>query len=643
MGRPEFLRFSKEWHRIVDGERDYNRFVPKEYRKNLEFRQKVILACEADDEIAHAMWLACKRDLLFCVNTFFWMQESREGVGTQYESKIFPWITWPVQDWVLTHMQASVGKEHFVFTKPRAAAASWCAIALFFYQCLFESYVNFGVSSAKEDKVDAKDDPSSVMGKLDLLIKHTPKFLLPVGGYDRGPCRFKVHETNSTIMGYASTSDLNTGGRNTAFLMDEFGDFPTGKDYDALETMHMGVTNSIFLVSTYNKRRNCAFNATARDDKFPAKRIRVTWEDCPPQAAGLYVRQPGQPVEILDKDYKFPEGYKFIDDGQHRSPYYDIKSAGMSKQQIARQLLADDEGSSPSALDQAAVLRCLEKARAENRLAPLLRGSLSFSLEEWGTDDFKVQFIPDANGPLSLWCKLENGKASALDAYAEAADLSSGVGHSNSVICIFSRSTGKQVAEYVTAFDTPRKVARIAAALGWMFGGYEELAFLTFDCKGGPGAEFRDEIKMLEYGHIHERTVKDEVGDRRSKKLGYAISSEGPGDILSDLIEAMDGGRAELRSEPCYAEFNEYVWQKGKIVHGGAVKGIEESEAIATHGDRAVAAGMAWHLCRLQPMKPRENVEKRNFADDPPYGCLAWRMREHEKRQADTNDELVFS
>ncbi len=162
----------------------------------------------------------------------------------------------------------------------------------------------------------------------------------------------------TTIIGYASTKDLNTGGRNTAFLMDEFGDFPVRKDYDALETMYAGVTNSVFLVSTFNKRRGCAFNVTAKNAKFPAKRLRVSWEDCPTQAAGKY-RATAEGVQFLDPTYRHVQGYEFIRDGQTRSPYFDLKSSGLTKQQIARQLLADEEGSSQQGLDQETIKRLL--------------------------------------------------------------------------------------------------------------------------------------------------------------------------------------------------------------------------------------------------------------------------------------------
>jgi hypothetical protein len=610
---------------------------------------------ERDEKFAKLLWIACSRDILFWVNTFAVMKESREGLGTQGEAKIFPWITWPVQDWLLTEMQASCGKENVVLAKPRAAAASWCVIALFFYLANFRHDVDFGCSSAKEGKVDAKDDPSSLFGKIDVLLRYMPKFLLPEGTFDRGPARFVNYETHSTIIGYASTGDLNTGGRNTAFLMDEFGDFPVNRDYEALETMQSGVTNSIFMVSTYNKRRGCAFNVTAQREKFPAKRLRVKWSDCPPQARGMYIRHPNKPPEILDptpmqvfdsgRIINFPENYGFIDDGKLRSPYYDIKTRNLTKQQVARQFEADEEGSATPGLDQEAIKRLLQTGRETGRLKPVWRGRITFNIEMYGTSQFKVDFIRDDDGPLSLWvdpATFTGGRAPKGDCYATACDVSAGTGASDSSDCIMSRSSGKQVAEYVSSRLNPIKFADVAAALGWVFGGDEDEAYLTFDAIGTVGSQFRERIKELQYGHIQDRVNLEGRVEKRSDKLGYGVGPYGWGAILAELVDDCIEGHAEIRSEACLLEFGHYVFRDGKIEHDGVASADDETENAQNHGDRAVAAAMCRFLCRQLPYRV-ERPKPRDMETDPPYGSMAWRFLQQKLAEENAEDEFIFS
>jgi hypothetical protein len=362
------------------------------------------------------------------------------------------------------------------------------------------------------------------------------------------------------------------------------------------------VSNSLFLVSTFHARRGCAFNVKAIDPEFPAKRVKTTWRDCPPMWNGAYGTGADGKLVILNKDQPPPADYHFILDGRDRSPYFDFKVRGKTTEFIAREMEADESGSSTQ-LNLDTVRNLKAAGERMGRLRPTYRGRLKFSIAHFLTDEFTVDFIEDPQGPLRLWCELVDGRAPLGTAYAEGNDISGGTGRSNSVVSLFDRANGKQCGEYVTGFDNPIQLARIASALGWMFAGDEKLAMLNFDVIGSVGSIFRNELKRLGYWHFFRRDSRDETTDKPTEMIGTHFT-DGPGEYITDLIDACAAGRAEVRSADCFDEFSQYGWLDGSIVHLKSHDSPEESEGRKTHGDRACAAALAWAAVQAFPYRP---------------------------------------
>jgi hypothetical protein len=59
---------------------------------------------------------------------------------------------------------------------------------------------------------------------------------------------------------------------------------------------------------------------------------------------------------------------------------------------------------------------------------------------------------------------------------------------------------------------------------------------------------------------------------------------------------------------------------------------MDDSAKGQAHGDRVIAAAIAWHAGKDRPAVSAKDREE--YVDEIPYGCLAWRMKEHEKRQS---------
>jgi hypothetical protein len=614
----KFLEFSAGWSRPVrDPEHDWYRYVPKDLYQNILFRERLIKACEENPELAEEVWCACKRDILFWINAFCFLKEPRDGTGTKF--KTFPWITWPAQDWAFTEMQDSLGVENVIAPKSRAVGFTWMVLALFLHAFIFEAESEFGIASENEAKVDKKGKQNTLFAKLDFMLKYQPRFIIAPHDYERKTLLLRHTSNGSLITGYPSTADLNRGGRDRAFLNDELAAFPAGADHSAMNSLR-AVTNSQFIVSTYGERDSCAFNTIAEDQKFPGKRIRMTWRDCPPQAAGLYTSHEGK-LEIVDKSYPWPkdgEGnivYPFELDGRYRSPYYDLKTGGLTPQARAREYDVDRKGAGSHALNR----QKIEQLAKEQPLSPKFVGVFGFD-----PDDQTPRFEVQDNGHLSLWCELEDGLPPQQDWYAAGIDIAAGVGGSNSVISVFSRSSGEQVAEYVNNWIDPIKFCNLSVALCKFFrGNDEEGAFMVPECNGSVGKMFMGELDRIGYGNIYQRDVRDEITKRQTKKIGWH-NSEGIGTILNELLRAAGFNEATIRSGMVFREMGEYVFRDGKIVHGGAIGSPDESESGDTHGDAAGAAAMAWLGCKAMPVYKSGEPEA-----GPPFGSIAW-FREQE-------------
>ena len=58
---------------------DYYKIVPKGLKDNLKFREELLTKClDGGPAAQEELWIACKRDLLFYVNTMCWTYDPRK-------------------------------------------------------------------------------------------------------------------------------------------------------------------------------------------------------------------------------------------------------------------------------------------------------------------------------------------------------------------------------------------------------------------------------------------------------------------------------------------------------------------------------------------------------------------------------------
>ena len=105
--------------------------VPKTLKENLEFRRK-ICASATDIEVQRQLWTACKRDVLFFINTFCWLYEPRNSRLRGTTSNVIPFITYEFQDNALLQMNEALGVQDIGIEKSRDLGATWMFLTLFF-------------------------------------------------------------------------------------------------------------------------------------------------------------------------------------------------------------------------------------------------------------------------------------------------------------------------------------------------------------------------------------------------------------------------------------------------------------------------------------------------------------------------------
>ena len=136
------------------------------------------------------------------------------------------WVHWFIETWK--------NREPGLTEKSRDLGLSWLAMAVSCSICLFNSDVVVGVGSRKEEYVDKKGDPKSLLFKARQFIENLPYTFR--GDWDarkHSPyMRIEFPATNSIIAGEAG-DNLGRGARTSFTIVDEFAFFPRPAIVDA--------------------------------------------------------------------------------------------------------------------------------------------------------------------------------------------------------------------------------------------------------------------------------------------------------------------------------------------------------------------------------------------------------------------------
>lgn len=597
--------------------------VPRDFGANLEWRRRMVLACREDPALKRTVRAMCAEDFCFWLGFGGWVAEYRD-IG----HVVKPFILWDFQVETATEVvgciESSVeGRADVRVKKSRDMGASWILMAILTWYWQFRREANFLVVSRIQEYVDSPGDEKTLFAKCDFLLRHQPGFLVP--RFTRTSLRLSNDETQSNIVGEATTGQVGRGGRFLAILLDEFAAVEPSDSYRAMGATR-DATNCRIFNSTLGERRG-AFHDVL---KMPMREVSLPWWKHPKKAKGLYRKDPGGALEILDKEYRFPDGYRFRDDGRLSSPWRDEQIETCANRVEAAREIDMDEVESTYTFFETAMIQELVRETAK---APDLVGEL---VHDEKTGD-PSHFVERPDGRLHLWFRpAHDGQPPSASDYAVGADVAAGTGASNTAISVGSILTGEKVAQLVDSHIQPNEAGVYAVALAKWFEGPSGGAELIWE-NPGPGRNFGIAVQRTGYARIWFQTDEKKWFGRSARVPKQPVRSLVPGWSPNDkdarrtvyfeyrqaLKERKYVNRSAYALEECLQIVN---GSDGIVIHAKANTDPDPTGARANHGDCPTADALCWKIMQ----KGQRQVAPRQVAR---IGSLAHRMQEAEEAE----------
>lgn len=589
---------------------------PKEPVANVRYRKK--LREWAIRSPANQKWIMekCKKDFYFWLESFAWLYEPRPEPG---RAPILPFIPWvhqrPVMDAIIKHL----GYRDLGIEKARGEGATWLCLMIILWRWFFHPMQAFGLVSRNEATADNPDDPDSLGAKIDWALAKMPTWMVGRKGaeYRRNISKHTWinNKNGSTITAYPSTGDLASGGRKTAFFMDELSKFPRGDDEDALAATEP-VTNCRLLVSTYNGADGAYYRAMTEESSMI--KLRLRWTDNPYRSINKFCID-GKNRKLIDPTTKEPvqelveSGYVELFFQEHYpilmkrgfcvadsdrlirkvwSPWYVDRCLRprMTPQKIAQEYDMDPIGSGNRFFPGEILDDCLDKTKP-----PTFCGDIEYDLERLRI----TRILKSSTGLFRTWIPTMGGRWRPPPAqYIVGCDVAQGLGtnhSSNSAITILNSETGQKVAEFASPTVLPEKLAEIAISLAHFFCTHDgQPALLAWEANG-PGGAFRERVLSSPFRNVYYRRQYKTRRGKPTKEMGWWSSKDAKMDLLTKYRWALQEGFFQNPSEIAIREAGQYV-----TVGGGRLEFVSASaddtdptDAGDNHGDRCIADAVA--------------------------------------------------
>ncbi len=547
----------------------YYDLVPKDFYANLRFRKEMIRLGCSDEKAAEELWIMCRRDLLFYVNTFVWTYDPR------LEPSALPFITYDYQDDALMETELAIVKgEDLLFEKSRDMGATWIGTTTIEKRWHFHALQSFLMLSRVEDMVDKTEDPDCLFWKIDFIHKYLPPFLAPA--INRNKLHIYNKDNDSTIDGTSTTGNAGRGGRRTAIFLDEFASIDQGHEV-------LSSTRDVTRCRLFNSTPKGTGNAFYDMRQTNIKKLRFHWSQHPVKSAGLYTSEAGK-LKILDKGYEFEPDYPFILDGKLRSPWYDNECRRAAHpMEIAQELDIDYLGSDY----QFFVTDVINRIQKQDVREPYKTGELEYDADSCRP----LYFTEQQGGRLQVWVNIDPaGKIPEDIKCVLGVDIAAGTGASNSAISVVNEKTGEKIAEYACPYIKPEALAKYAISLAqWCNNG-----FMIWD-GGGHGRVFGDTVIELGFRNVYYRQNDQSITKKVSDIPGCFLTGSNKLAILGAYRKALDSGAYTQRSYEANRECLQYVFtSKSTVEHASSRNTVDPTGARDNHGDRVIADALAY-------------------------------------------------
>jgi hypothetical protein len=551
----------------------------------MKFRSDLLEAAENDPELQVDLYTASSQSILFFMNTFcftkriFDDEEKNPDESSQSEDMHLPFVTWPVQDKLLTRLVDCVLKGKNLLTdKSREMGATWCHIALYVWLFLFHRDQDHLLLSRKEITVDKLGGtrftnypfgslaaPGTLFGKIDYILNRLPKWMLP--RMSRTKMSLVNLDNNTRIEGESANATAGSSDRRHSIFLDEMAKMA---EAESIKRSTKAVTKCRLVCSTPNGP-GTTYSKWRMSGQIPV--FILPWWEHPEKGHRRY----------LTKD----------DLGRFkiRSPWYDAECEEATAKEIAIEIDMDHVGSGNTIFTPTAIeLHKKAFARTAKRKCRI-------DFKKGVSDDDvmnalrkrtvgHIAFTP--KGHWRLWCSIINGRPAQNRTYTISVDISKGQGASNSVIDVMCDQTKEKVAEFANANTKPYELARIVCAAALWFGGIK-MPLVIWENNGDPGIDFGYQfMSIYHYPNPYFDRQKGTVSQKAGKKYGWHSDREKKAIGLGLLDRAYALGGFINHSEEALDEALLYVRYEGGGT--GPAELMEESEdARKTHGDRVIA------------------------------------------------------
>lgn len=211
---------------------------PKTEEENIRWRMQLLAEAEeteirngrrqytrAAEELQQKLYDLAMSDVFFFFNAFLWTYDPRPERGNADK----PFCTYEKQNDMLRWLEKLYKTPHHVsgfVDKPRDMGFSYTSIGWSVWHWMRDDSFNAHFGSRKEDLVEKKGDPDTLMFKADYMIRNLPHWMLPPGFNINKAHRHMIitrPDKGNTLTGESANPDFGRGGRYSFVLMDEFG------------------------------------------------------------------------------------------------------------------------------------------------------------------------------------------------------------------------------------------------------------------------------------------------------------------------------------------------------------------------------------------------------------------------------------
>jgi len=623
--------------------------IPMDLEGNLRWRQSVQSRCIDDLDFRYAMLQACAEDVLFFFNGFCWVYEPRpRKLNGRLLPKQVPFIAWDHQIPAIQEIDKHIGLADLGVEKSRGEGASWMGVLFAIRDFIFAPMSAVGIVSKDERAADDPKNPDSIGWKIDWELTRLPRWMSGEKNvnYKRELANHSWTnlDNRSTISAFAATGNVASGGRKTWFLMDELAKFPRGPDEMAMaSTQH--VTDCRLVVSTPLGSEGAYYELM----HTPSNMVKVVldWKQNPMRSRGLYRMENHLPVATDPENNPLPDEYTppsdevkakfdrlrrrgFKLEGVDRSPWYDDQCdrGGATPQNIAQELDRDYGGSSYRVFGHE-----FNEAAEKTIMPTTHEGDIDFD-----TRTLEPRLDRMENGPLKLWCALDQFGRPPQRQYVIGCDISNGLGGSftSSSTAIVFEMVGdelQQVGEWTGRTTPPQEFADLCISLCKFFSN----AYLAWE-HNGPGAAFTRRVMHQKYTNIYYRRSLTRRKRTKRTEPGWWTDERTKVVMFTDFRQGVKERKVIIRSKHLLQECGVYVYKNGKIEHGLVAGATDDSKGVS-HGDRVIGAAIA-HQGSKDCASSSPNSEFAAVAKAP-AGTFAERHSEYlmESQQRDFADE----